>query len=59
MKKNMGSIDSLLQIIDGLVFIGPKTAWVWLGLIPLVTAFTDFCPVYLPFKIDTSKKKSV
>jgi hypothetical protein len=62
MKKNMGGIDRLLRIIVGLilvalVFVGPQTSWGWLGLIPLVTALTSFCPVYLPFNLSTLRKE--
>ena len=62
MTKNMGSIDKTLRIIVGLVlillvFVGPKTPWGWIGLIPLVTGLVNWCPVYLPFKISTVKKE--
>jgi len=62
MKKNVGTADKWIRIIIGLVllslvFIGPKTAWGWLGLIPLITAFVGFCPLYLPFKISTKKEE--
>ena len=61
MKKNMGSIDKTLRIIVGLilialVFVGPKTAWGWLGLIPLATGLISWCPAYEPFKISTTGK---
>ncbi|MBN2426037.1 MAG: DUF2892 domain-containing protein [Calditrichaceae bacterium] len=60
MIKNVGGTDRILRIIVGivlllLVFIGPKTPWGWLGLIPLLTGLTNFCPAYLPFKINTKK----
>ena len=61
MKKNMGKADKMLRFIAGLilislVFIGPQTAWGWLGLIPLLTSFVGFCPAYVPFKWSTIKK---
>ena len=39
-KQNVGSIDRVLRIVVGLVlialvFVGPKTPWGWIGLIPL------------------------
>jgi hypothetical protein len=42
MIQNVGGLDKVTRIIAGLilvalVFIGPKTAWGWLGLIPLAT----------------------
>ena len=61
MIKNMGSLDRILRAIVGLilfslVFIGPKTLWGLIGLVPLGTAFIGFCPAYLPFGIKTCKK---
>lgn len=52
--KNMGSLDRVLRAVVGLVllalvFVGPQTAWGWLGLIPLLTAAIGVCPAYLPF----------
>lgn len=49
--KNVGSIDRALRVVLGLgllaiVFVGPKTPWGWVGLVPLVTAFVGSCPLY-------------
>ncbi len=60
MSKNVGAVDRMIRLIIGvvliaLVFIGPKTEWGWLGLIFFVTGFAGFCPLYLPFKINTNK----
>jgi hypothetical protein len=51
MTRNVGFLDRILRLIAGvlltaLVFVGPQTPWGWIGLIPLVTAFVDFCPAY-------------
>lgn len=51
MPANVGSIDRILRIIVGvvliaIVFVGPKTPWGWIGLIPLITALVGFCPLY-------------
>ena len=51
MNKNVGTIDRILRIVVGavliaLVFVGPKTMWGWIGVIPLATAFVGFCPAY-------------
>jgi hypothetical protein len=61
MIKNVGSVDRVLRVIVGLVllslvFIGPKTLWGLIGLVPLGTAVIGFCPAYLPFGIKTCKK---
>ncbi|BAU46893.1 membrane protein [Sulfurifustis variabilis] len=60
MTRNMGTADRVLRGIVGLVlislvFIGPKTAWGWIGLVPLVTALIGWCPMYLPLGIRTCK----
>lgn len=62
MKVNMGSIDRALRVIVGLaliaiVFVGPQTAWGWLGVILLATAMMGRCPAYSIFGIKTCKVK--
>ncbi|MCC4265911.1 DUF2892 domain-containing protein [Oceanimonas baumannii] len=51
MEKNVGSVDKIIRIVVGLaliamVFVGPQTPWGWIGVIPLITAFVNFCPLY-------------
>lgn len=63
MTKNVGSADRLLRIVLGvvllaLVFVGPKTAWGWIGLIPLLTGLVNFCPLYSLLKLSTVKKSN-
>jgi len=58
MQANESSIDRLLRLVIGiallsLAFIGPKTPWGFLGLIPLVTAAVGFCPLYRLVGIST------
>ena len=58
--KNVGTIDRVLRIIVGvalisIVFIGPKTVWGWIGVIPLLTALVGFCPAYRLLGIRTCK----
>jgi len=50
-KTNVGSTDRILRILLGigllaLVFVGPKTPWGWLGLVPLLTGLMSSCPLY-------------
>jgi len=50
-KTNVGGIDRVLRIVVGLVlialvFIGPKTPWGWIGVIPIATGFLRTCPLY-------------
>jgi hypothetical protein len=61
MNTNVGGFDRILRLILGLVaislvFFGPKTNWGWFGLIPLVTAIFNFCPLYIPCKFSTKKE---
>lgn len=51
MTHNVGTLDRTLRIVLGLgllslVFIGPKTLWGLLGLVPLLTGLVRFCPAY-------------
>jgi hypothetical protein len=59
MTRNIGIIDRAIRAIVGLVaislvFIGPQTAWGWLGLVPLATAIVGWCPPYALLGINTS-----
>ena len=58
MQINEGAIDRFIRVIVGLVivslvFIGPKTPWAWLGLVPLLTGVVGFCPAYAIFGVNT------
>ena len=67
MKKNMGTVDEVIRIliavvvgvlyftnaISGTLAIGLGT----LAIVFVLTSFISFCPLYLPFGINTSKKK--
>jgi hypothetical protein len=58
MKLNEGSTDRILRVVVGiallsLAFIGPKTPWAYLGVIPLLTGIIGFCPLYAILGINT------
>lgn len=58
---NVGLTDRWTRIIIGvvvlaLVFTGPRTAWGWLGLIPLVTGLVGICPLYGMLGISTNRR---
>lgn len=62
MKSNVGTLDRILRVVVGIalisiVFVGPQTAWGWLGVIPLVTAAVGFCPAYRLLGICTLARK--
>ena len=63
MSRNEGTIDRALRIILGLVlialvFVGPQTAWGWVGIVPLATGLVGFCPLYRLLGINTCALKS-
>lgn len=59
MTKNMGSTDRIVRLIAGIALLGWGYAtqnWLGaIGLIPVFTATTGWCPAYLPFGIKTIK----
>ncbi|MGM0774563.1 MAG: YgaP family membrane protein [Pseudomonadota bacterium] len=62
MTRNMGTADRTIRAIVGivllaLVFVGPQTAWGWIGIIPLATALMGNCPAYSLIGIKTCKKQ--
>ncbi|HEY0997627.1 MAG TPA: DUF2892 domain-containing protein [Gemmatimonadaceae bacterium] len=59
---NEGGIDRALRIVLGLalvslVFVGPKTPWGWIGLVPIVTGAVGFCPLYRLLGVSTCPMK--
>lgn len=58
---NIGNADRIARIILGvvliaLVFVGPKTAWGWIGLVPLLTGLVRWCPLYRLIGVNTCRK---
>ncbi|MGD8825324.1 MAG: DUF2892 domain-containing protein [Myxococcales bacterium] len=56
--RNEHVIDRIIRVVIGvgllsLVWIGPQTAWGWVGLVPLVTGLIGSCPVYRLFGFST------
>ena len=54
--QNVGTADRILRVAIGaalisLAFVGPRTPWGYVGLVPLVTAFAGTCPLYSLFGI--------
>lgn len=61
--KNVGTVDRVIRVVIGivligLVFVGPRTPWGWIGLVPLATAFISWCPIYRLLGLRTCKNSS-
>ncbi|HVY65091.1 MAG TPA: DUF2892 domain-containing protein [Gammaproteobacteria bacterium] len=58
MDRNVGNADKIIRIVVGLalialVFVGPKTPWGWIGIVPLLTAAMGWCPLYTVLGVRT------
>lgn len=58
MPQNEGMLDRGLRILVGLaalamVFVGPKTMWGLIGIVPLATGLIGWCPLYTLLGIRT------
>lgn len=63
MTQNIGNIERIIHIVGGLVLIalaatGTVGVWGWLGLVPLATGLTGWCPPYSLLGINTCKNKN-
>ncbi len=61
MKSNVGGMDRILRIVIGAVLVllavtGQVGAWGWIGLLPLATGLSGWCPPYSLLGINTCKK---
>ena len=67
MKKNMGNTDRIIRILLAAIFAilyftktvegTPGLILLVLGIVFVLTTFISFCPLYLPFGINTCKNK--
>jgi hypothetical protein len=62
-KTNEGPADRVFRAIVGIgllaiVFVGPKTPWGWLGIVPLATSLMGWCPLYTVLGINTCGVKT-
>ncbi len=54
-------VERVLRVLLGLgglalVFTGPRTAWGWFGLLPLLTGATGLCPLYSLLGVSTCRR---
>lgn len=62
MKANVGGLDRAARITAGVTLValaatGTVGVWGWIGLVPIATGLSGWCPAYLPFGITTCKMK--
>jgi hypothetical protein len=58
MKRNIGGTERVVRVVVGagilaLAFVGPASAWGYLGLVPLLTGLVGWCPPYALLGINT------
>lgn len=59
---NEHPVERVLRVILGLgvislAFVGPKTPWGYLGIVPLATGLLGSCPLYTLFGWSTCSSK--
>lgn len=62
MTTNIGGIERIARIVIGLVMValaatGQVGIWGWLGLVPLATGLSGWCPPYSLLGINTCKNR--
>jgi hypothetical protein len=63
MKKNIHPIERVVRILIGLglismAFVGPQSLWFLLGIVPVLTGLSGWCPPYQMLGISTCKMKN-
>ena len=56
--RNVHNVERVVRVLVGigilsLAFVGPETAWGYVGLIPITTGLIGTCPLYTVFGIST------
>jgi hypothetical protein len=60
--RNEHKVERTIRVALGLVLVGlaltgPKVAWGWIGLLPLVTGLVGSCPAYTLFGWSTCARR--
>ena len=61
MAVNTGMVERFIRVLLGaailsLAFIGPQSPWAYLGIIPILTGLSGWCPLYSLLGISTRRK---
>lgn len=60
MKKNIGNGERIVRVVVGigilsLAFVGPRSPWAYLGILPVLTGLSGWCPPYAMLGISTCR----
>lgn len=59
---NIGSFDIVLRRSLGFIIMGLgfyfKSSIGLIGILPIATTYLNYCPIYIPFKINTKEKEN-
>jgi len=60
---NEHPIERVIRVVAGLgilslAFVGPKTPWAYLGLVPVLTGLLGSCPLYTLLGLSTCPVKT-
>lgn len=63
MERNVGNVERAVRVTAGvgllsLVFVGPQTVWGLVGIVPILTGLTGWCPPYSLLGINTCGVKA-
>ena len=63
MQANVGGVDRVLRITVGVALMGLAATgrvgnWGWLGIVPVFTGVSRWCPAYLPFGLSTCRSRN-
>ena len=61
--RNEHTVERVVRVLVGvglltIAFVGPKTPWGYLGVLPIFTGLVGSCPLYTVFGINTCGTKS-
>jgi Na+/proline symporter len=61
MKKNIGTVERIVRVVVGigilsLAFVGPRSPWAYLGVLPLLSGAVGWCPPYALLGISTVRE---
>lgn len=64
MTKNIHPIERVVRVVGGLIlvtmaFTGPASPWFLLGIIPVLTGLSGWCPAYSALGISTCPTKRI